>query len=75
MKVKLPSASISIRGTQVAGIVDEEGGSKIVLVGPGPNAVGAALGAITVSNAFGSVDLIRPNFATSIFPNQPPAPP
>ena len=27
MKVKLPSASISIRGTQVAGIVDEDGGS------------------------------------------------
>ena len=75
MKVRLPSANLSIRGTQVAGIVDEEGGSQIVLVGPGPNAVGAALGAITVSNAFGTVDLTRPNFATSIVPNQPPAPP
>ena len=75
MKVKLPSASISIRGTQVAGIVDEEGGSQIVLVGPGPNSFGATLGAITVSNAFGSVDLTRPNFATSIAPDQPPAPP
>ena len=75
MKVKLPSASISIRGTQVAGIVDEEGGSQIVLVGPGPNSFGATLGAITVSNAFGSVDLTRPNFATSILPDQPPAPP
>lgn len=75
MKVKLPSASLSIRGTQVAGIVDEDGGSQIVLVGPGPNSVGAALGAITVSNAFGSVDLTRPNFATTIIPDQPPAPP
>ena len=75
MKVRLPSASLSIRGTQVAGIVDEDGGSEIVLVGPGPNAVGAALGAITVSNAFGSVDLTRPNFATTIIPDQPPAPP
>lgn len=75
MKVKLPSASISIRGTQVAGIVDEDGGSQIVLVGPGPNSFGATLGAITVSNAFGSVDLTRPNFATSIAPDQPPAPP
>ncbi|MEC7981900.1 MAG: FecR domain-containing protein [Pseudomonadota bacterium] len=73
MTVKLPSASISIRGTQVAGIVDEEGGSQIVLVGPGPNSFGATLGAITVSNAFGSVDLTRPNFATSILPDQPPA--
>ena len=42
MKVKLPSASLSIRGTQVAGIVDEDGGSQIILVGPGPNSVGAA---------------------------------
>jgi len=75
MTVKLPSASISIRGTQVAGIVDEEGGSQIVLVGPGPNSFAATLGAITVSNAFGSVDLTRPNFATSILPDQPTAPP
>lgn len=75
MKVKLPSASISIRGTQVAGIVDEDGSSQVVLVGPGPNSFGATLGAITVSNAFGSVDLTRPNFATSIIPDQPPATP
>ena len=75
MKVKLPSASISIRGTQVAGIVDEDGSSRVVLVGPGPNSFGATLGAITVSNAFGSVDLTRPNFATSIIPDQPPATP
>jgi len=75
MTVRLPSANLSIRGTQVAGIVDEDGGSRIVLVGPGPNAVGATLGAITVSNAFGSVDLTRPNFATTITPDKPPAPP
>lgn len=75
MKVKLPSASISIRGTQVAGIVDEDGSSQIVLVGPGPNSFGATLGAITVSNALGSVDLTRPNFSTSIVPDQPPATP
>ena len=75
MKVKLPSASLSIRGTQVAGIVDEQGGSQIVLVGPGVNATGATLGAVTASNAFGSVDLTRANFATRITPDQAPAPP
>ena len=75
MKVNLPSASLSIRGTQVAGLVDEEGGSQVVLVGPGPNNFGATLGAVTVTNEFGSVDLTRPNFATTIFPNQPPAAP
>ncbi len=75
MKVKLPSASLSIRGTQVAGIVDEQGASQIVLVGPGVNATGATLGAVTASNAFGSVDLTRANFATRITPDQAPAPP
>ena len=75
MKVKLPSASLSIRGTQVAGIVDDEGGSQVVLVGPGPNNFGASLGAVTVTNSFGSVDLTRPNFATTILPDQPPATP
>ncbi len=75
MKVKLPSASLSIRGTQVAGLVDEDGGSQVVLVGPGPNNFGATLGAVTVTNSFGSVDLTRPNFATTIIPNQPPATP
>ena len=75
MKVKLPSASISIRGTQVAGIVGEDGTSQVVLVGPGPNSFGATLGAITVSNALGSGDLTRPTFSTSIIPDQPPATP
>ncbi|MCH1474156.1 MAG: FecR domain-containing protein, partial [Alphaproteobacteria bacterium] len=75
MKVKLPSASLSIRGTQVAGLVDEDGGSQVVLVGPGPNNFGATLGAVTVTNDFGSVDLTRPNFATTIAPNQPPQTP
>lgn len=75
MKVTLPTASLSIRGTQVAGIVEEDGASQVVLVGPGPNNFGASLGAVTVTNSFGSVDLIRPNFATTILPDQPPATP
>ncbi|MEK9553275.1 MAG: FecR domain-containing protein [Alphaproteobacteria bacterium] len=75
MKVNLPSASLSIRGTQVAGLVDEDGGSQVVLVGPGPNNFGATLGAVTVTNDFGSVDLTRPNFATTLVPNQPPQTP
>ena len=75
MKVNLPSASLSIRGTQVAGIVEDDGSGQVVLVGPGPNAFGASLGAITVTNQFGSVDLTRPNFATSFSPDQPPETP
>ena len=75
MKVRMPSASLSIRVTQVAGIIDEDGRGQIVLVGPGLNAVGATLGAVTVSNAFGSVDLTRPNFATTIIPDQAPTTP
>jgi len=75
MKVTLPSASLSIRGTQVAGIIDDQGDSQIILVGPGPNATGTALGAVTASNAFGRVDLTRANFATRITADKAPAPP
>ena len=75
MKVQLPSATLSIRGTQVAGLVEEDGNSQVILVGPGPNNFGATLGAVTVSNNFGSVDLTRPNFSTIITPDAPPATP
>lgn len=75
MKVRLPTAMLSIRGTQVAGLVDEDGGGQVVLVGPGPNNFGATLGAVTVTNTFGSVDLTRPNFSTFIESGTPPATP
>ncbi|MBL6672577.1 MAG: FecR domain-containing protein [Alphaproteobacteria bacterium] len=75
MKVRLPSAMLSIRGTQVASLVDEDGGGQVVLVGPGPNNFGASLGAVTVTNPFGSVDLTRPNFSTFIDTGTPPATP
>ena len=75
MKVQLPTATLSIRGTQVAGLVEEDGDSQVILVGPGPNDFGATLGAVTVTNDFGSIDLTQPNFATVITPNEPPTTP
>ena len=75
MKVQLPNATLSIRGTQVAGLVEEDGDSQVILVGPGPNDFGATLGAVTVTNDFGSIDLTQPNFATVITPNAPPTTP
>ena len=75
MKVQLPTATLSIRGTQVAGLVEEDGDSQVILVGPGPNDFGATLGAVTVTNDFGSIDLTQPNFATVITPNAPPTTP
>ncbi len=53
-------------------LVEEDGDSQVILVGPGPNDFGATLGAVTVTNDFGSIDLTQPNFATVITPNAPP---
>ena len=75
MKVQLPTTTLSIRGTQVAGLVEEDGDNQVILVGPGPNDFGATLGAVTVTNDFGSIDLTQPNFATVITPNAPPTTP
>ena len=75
LKVKLPHATIGVRGTQVAGEVDEDGASDVVLIGPGPNSFGATPGAITIENEFGSVDVIRAGYAVSIDPVQPPSEP
>jgi hypothetical protein len=75
MKVKLPTGLIGVRGTQVAGIVGEDGSSQIILVGPGINALGEAIGAITLTNSFGSVEIKRPGYMTIINNTAPPTQP
>lgn len=75
LKVKLPHATIGVRGTQVAGEVANNGSSDIVLIGPGPNSFGATPGAITIENDFGSVDVTRAGYAVSIDPVQAPSEP
>jgi len=80
MKVHLPSGTIGIRGTMVAGRVDGANAS-VVLLGPGPqNSVGSAAGSITVSTQVGGqtheVAVVRPGFGTTIpGADQPPTPP
>jgi hypothetical protein len=66
MKVNLPSGIIGVRGTQVAGEVEEDGTSSIILVGPGINALGEAIGAITLTNSLGSVEITRPGYMTTM---------
>lgn len=75
MKVKLPDAVIGVRGTQVAGEVEEDGSANVVLIGPGPNSFGAIPGAINISNGMGSVDVMRAGYVVAIEPSLPPAPP
>ncbi len=80
MKVHLPSGTIGIRGTMVAGRVDGANAS-VVLLGPGPqNSVGSAAGSITVSTQVSGqtheVAVVRPGFGTTIpGADQPPTPP
>ena len=75
MTVDLPSAVIGVRGTQVAGLLDENGEGDVVLIGPGPNSFGLTPGAITVANAFGAQDVLRGGFAVGISPNTAPTAP
>jgi hypothetical protein len=75
MNVRVPQATIGIRGTIVAGIAGPHA-SEIVLLGPGPeNDANATIGAINVSNAAGSVAIARAGFATTVAANMPPTPP
>ena len=72
MKVSVPGATIAVRGTQVAGLIDDEGQSNIILLGPGPNSFGATPGAITVFNEFGSADILRGGYGLQTVPQEPP---
>ena len=51
MKVKLPAATIGVRGTSVGGEVEEDGTATLILLGPAPNsALGLHAGTISVAN-------------------------
>lgn len=77
MRVKLPSATIGVRGTSVAGEVAPNGAAQVILLGPAiDNNLGLPAGAINVANNSGAVDITRPGFVTEIATgNVPPAPP
>ena len=77
MFVKLPSATIGVRGTSVAGEVNGDGSAQVILLGPAANNnLGLPAGAINVANEAGIVDITRPGFVTEIATaNAPPEPP
>ena len=67
MTVRLPSATIGVRGTSVAGDVDEDGSAQVILLGPAAdNSLGLPAGAINIANQAGVVDITRPGFVTEI---------
>lgn len=75
MSVKTPLGTIGIRGTIAGGTVSPER-TEIVLLGPGiNNNTTERSGAITVSNAQGSVEIERTGFGTVLLPEAPPSPP
>ena len=81
MNVRLPVATIGIRGTSVAGEVVEEtpttpASAEVILLGPGAeNNADERAGRVIVDNAGISVEISRPGFGTSISGSQAPAPP
>jgi hypothetical protein len=75
MKVKVPTATIGIRGTIVFGSVDGDH-AVIGLGGPGfNNNTGDRYGGIDVSNEHGSSDISKPGWGTTVDSGKPPTPP
>jgi len=74
--VKTAAGTIGTRGTEFQTIVDEDGLSKVLLIGPGKNnTLGLRPGAVEVSNIFGTVLLDNPFSFTEFSANQIPTPP
>ena len=76
IKVKTPTASVSVRGTDFAMSVDELGRSLIILLPSLPTAGPPVVGSITVSNAAGVVVMTKAFQATYVATNgdKPSAP-
>ncbi|MBI4678651.1 MAG: FecR domain-containing protein [Elusimicrobia bacterium] len=77
MKVKFPTGTIGIRGTIVAGMVNEDGSTTVVLLGPGSNNnAGERSGAFDLGNDGGSVEVTQPGFGSTMSSEEtPPTPP
>lgn len=76
IKVKTPTASVSVRGTDFAMSVDELGRSLIILLPSLPTAGPPVVGSITVSNAAGVVVMTKAFQATYVATNgDKPSPP
>jgi hypothetical protein len=76
VKVKTPTASISVRGTDFSMTVDELGRSLVILVPSQPQFGPSVVGQITVSNGLGTVVLTKAYQATfvassSVVPSSP----
>jgi hypothetical protein len=66
IKVKTPTASVSVRGTDFSMTVDELGRSLIILLPSLPDKGPPVVGTITVSNAAGSVTMTKAYQATLV---------
>jgi hypothetical protein len=66
IKVKTPTASVSVRGTDFSMTVDELGRSLIILLPSLPDKGPPVVGTITVSNAAGSVTMNKAYQATLV---------
>jgi hypothetical protein len=75
LEIKVPAGTIGSRGTEFQASVDN-GQSKILLIGPGPNnSAGLRPGSIEVSNALGSVLVNKPYNFTQMSANVSPSAP
>ena len=68
LEIKIPSGSIGARGTEFAVVIENDGKSTVVLLGPGKdNTLGLIPGNLQVSDGITSVDIVRPGFQSVVF--------
>ena len=66
--IKVPTGSVGARGTEFAVVIESDGKSTIVLLGPGPdNTLGLIPGNLQVSDGVNTVDIVRPGFQSVVF--------
>ena len=68
LEVKVPSGTVGARGTEFAVVIENDGKSTVVLLGPGKdNTLGLIPGNLQVSDGITSVDIVRPGFQSVVF--------
>ena len=66
--IKVPTGTVGARGTEFAVVIESDGKSTIVLLGPGPdNTLGLIPGNLQVSDGVNTVDIVRPGFQSVVF--------
>ncbi|HYM33230.1 MAG TPA: hypothetical protein VEU47_18165, partial [Candidatus Cybelea sp.] len=77
VEITVPVGTIGVRGTSIFGLRDPATGKTFIgLLGPGPhNDANLRSGGFTLTNQFGTTEVLRSGFGVFASANEPPGPP